>query len=63
MLRRSTRKEKLPIVCPSPLLPEAVAPATFDSLLFTFLYELFPDAVIGSTVNVPPGATMEFNDA
>jgi hypothetical protein len=44
--------------------PEAVAPAIFDdTLLLTFLDELMPDAVIGSTVKVPPGTTPEFNDA
>jgi hypothetical protein len=57
MLRRSTREEKSPIEHPSPPLPEAVAVAALDILLQTFLEELFLDAVIGFTVNVPPGAT------
>ncbi len=63
MLRRSTSEEKSLIECPSPPLPEAVAVAAQEILLRTFLEELFPDAVIGSTVNVPPGATLEFNEA
>jgi len=63
MLRRSTSEEKSLIERPSPPLPEVVVVAAQEIVLWTFLEEFFPDAVMGSTVNIPPGATLEFNEA
>jgi hypothetical protein len=60
MLSNSTNDVKSFIKRPAPLVKELEG--AFIVLLLTFLVAFVAVAVMGFTVNVPPGATLEFRD-